>query len=93
MNVKALLGVGCNVSFRTLFSDIAFDLTRAVHSDRYMYAVVSAELHLLTLNCSPGLEDMAVTPAIVLAKLQGLNISAEVIDHPAVFTVEVARKF
>ena len=32
---------------------------------------------------------MAVTPAIVLAKLQGLNISTEVLDHPAVLTVEV----
>ena len=33
---------------------------------------------------------MAVTPAILLAKLQGLNISADVTDHPAVTTVEVA---
>ena len=32
---------------------------------------------------------MAVTPAIVLAKLQGLDISTEVLDHPAVLTVEV----
>ena len=32
---------------------------------------------------------MAVTPAILLAKLQGLNIDTEVIDHPAVLTVEV----
>ena len=32
---------------------------------------------------------MAVTPAILLAKLQGLNIDIEVIDHPAVLTVEV----
>ena len=32
---------------------------------------------------------MAVTPAILLAKLQGLNISTEVLDHPAVLTVEV----
>lgn len=58
-----------------------------------MLLVRSAELYLLTVNCTPGcLENMAVTPAIVLAKLQGLNISAEVIDHPAVLTVEVARK-
>ena len=32
---------------------------------------------------------MAVTPAILLAKLQGLHISTEVITHPAVRTVEV----
>lgn len=32
---------------------------------------------------------MAVTPGILLAKMQGLNISTEVIDHPAVLTVEV----
>lgn len=74
---------------------IAVDLTRVAHSDRYVPAVFrSAEVHLLTVNCTLGRqEDMAVTPAIVLAKLQGLSISAEVIDHPAVLTVEVARKF
>ena len=32
---------------------------------------------------------MAVTPAILLAKLQGLDIPTEVINHPAVLTVEV----
>ena len=59
----------------------------------FMFLVKSAKLPLLTVNCAPGcLEDMAVTPAILLAKLQGLNISAEVIDHPAVLTVEVACK-
>lgn len=32
---------------------------------------------------------MAVTPAILLAKLQGLSISTDVIKHPPVMTVEV----
>ena len=32
---------------------------------------------------------MSVTPAILLAKLQGLSIDTEVISHPAVLTVEV----
>lgn len=36
---------------------------------------------------------MAVTPGILLAKMQGLNISTEVIDHPAVLTVEEANKY
>lgn len=35
---------------------------------------------------------MAVTPAILLAKLQGLDIATDVIDHPAVRTVEEANK-
>ncbi|DBA84531.1 TPA: hypothetical protein ACH3X1_006147 [Trebouxia sp. C0004] len=36
---------------------------------------------------------MAVTPAILLAKLQGLDIPADVINHPAVLTVEEANKY
>ncbi|DBA97721.1 hypothetical protein WJX82_007259 [Trebouxia sp. C0006] len=36
---------------------------------------------------------MAVTPAILLAKLQGLDIPTEVINHPAVLTVEEANKY
>ncbi|KAA6421085.1 MAG: hypothetical protein FRX49_08996 [Trebouxia sp. A1-2] len=34
---------------------------------------------------------MAVTPAILLAKLQGLDIPTEVISHPAVLTVELSH--
>lgn len=36
---------------------------------------------------------MAVTPAILLAKLQGLDIPTELINHPAVLTVEEANKY
>ena len=78
----------------TLTSDNALDLLGLPHSDRLLsQKAPRAQLHRRRIRrWTALLADMAVTPAIVLAKLQGLNISAEVIDHPAVLTVEVVRK-